>query len=111
MKRTTTPTHVFNVDIDPSTFTALNITYAQYDSNFHGGDNQIILIKTLDDCIINGNTISVTLTQEETNLFQGLKLVYIQLHAIVGIKSYQSNIIKILCREVLNDEVLSEKIK
>ena len=46
MKRTTTPTHVFNVNIDPSTFTALNITYAQYDNNFHGSENHIILIKT-----------------------------------------------------------------
>lgn len=106
MKRTTTPTHTFTVDIDPSTFTALNITYSQCDSSFHGGENEIILVKTLEDCTIDGNALSVTLTQEETNLFQGAELVFIQLHAMVGDKSYQSNIVKTICREVLNDEVL-----
>lgn len=106
MKRTTTPTHVFTTNIDPSTFTALNITYAQCDTTFHGGKNKIILVKTLEDCVIDNDKVSLTLTQKETNLFQGAEVISIQLHAMVGDKSYQSNIISTICREVLNDEVL-----
>lgn len=105
MKRTTTPTHIFTMNIDPSTITALNITYSQYNS-LDRQEKEIILVKTLNDCTIGTDNVSITLTQEETNLFQGAEVIDIQLHAMVGDKSYQSNIIHTICHEVLNDEVL-----
>ena len=111
MKRTTTPTHTFTFTdgFDPTTLTALNITYLQklpqcgctaYDKT------EVVLVKHLGDCILDDHSVSITLTQEETNQFIGGEKMNIQLHGLVGDKSYQSNIITTICREVLNDEVL-----
>lgn len=112
MKRTTTPTHIFTCNLDPSTFTALTITYAQHLEECGCTEERtsdIILIKNLEDCVIENNSIKLTLSQEETNLFIEEEKVAVQLHAIVGNKekSYQSNIIVFPCRKVLNDEVIS----
>lgn len=109
MRRTTTPTHTFTLDIDPTTITALNITYAQSGGDTqccNAVDSEIILVKTLEDCTIGADNVSITLTQEETNLFTDDLTVEIQLHAMVGDTSFQSDIIKVPCRRVLNDEVL-----
>ncbi len=107
MRRTTTPTHTFTLEIDPNTITALNITYAQGTGKCcNGKDVEIILVKTLADCVIEDNAISVTLTQEETNLFTEDLMVEIQIHAVVGESSLMSDIMKVPCRRVLNDEVL-----
>lgn len=109
MRRTTTPTHTFTLDIDPTTITALNITYAQSGGSVNccnAVDGNIILVKTLDDCTIGEDNVSVTLTQEETNQFTEDLTVEIQLHAMVGETSLVSDIIKVPCRKVLNDEVL-----
>lgn len=110
MRRTTTPTHTFTLEIDPTTITALNITYAQsYDvcgCTDADTETQIVLVKTLDDVTIDGYDISVKLTQEETNLFTEDTPVKIQLHAMVDEDSLVSDILTIPCREVLNDEVL-----
>lgn len=110
MRRTTTPTHIFSMDIDPSTITELVITYAQ-SSDVCGctqedQETRIILTKTLSDCVIGENYVSVKLTQEETNLFAEDVAVQIQLHAKVGNDSLMSDIKTTPCRRVLNDEVL-----
>lgn len=72
MRRGTTPTHVFTVD-DASleNIAELYITYAQ--------GKQIVLEKTLDDVVIDteNNTISVTLTQEDTLKFKTSQWSYL----------------------------------
>lgn len=58
--RATTPTHYFT--FPEIAFARILITYAQ--------EGEIILEKNESDLTWNGNVASVTLTQEETNLFQ-----------------------------------------
>lgn len=109
MRRTTTPTHKFTMNINPSKIIELNITYSQKPETYiyPPSTQEIILIKTLEDCEIGKDYVSVTLTQEETNMFIGGQYVNIQLHAMDNNnKVYQSNIVKTICREVLNDEVI-----
>lgn len=98
------------MDIDPSTITELIITYAQsFDicgCTQEDQETKIVLTKTLQDCEVGENYVSVKLTQEETNLFQPEIMVQIQLHAKIGEDSLMSDIKTIPCRRVLNDEVL-----
>lgn len=130
MRRTTTPTHTFQLKIDPQTITNLVLTYAQsfdicgcteeeYEQSFdydiyeyrgyteNAKETKIVLEKHLADFTINENSISVTLTQEETNLFVEDIPVEMQLHVMIGETSLQSDIITVPCRKVLNDEVLT----
>lgn len=62
MIRGTTPTHDFDVPFDTNTIDELEIAYSQ------GKD--VVLIKTKDECELNGNNISVQLTQDETLRFK-----------------------------------------
>ena len=57
----TTPTHIFELPLDISLLQEIEITYAQYDKP--------VLIKAKDQCEIEGNTVIVKLTQEETTKF------------------------------------------
>lgn len=61
MIKMTTPTHSFTLPFGVSNVDDLRISYAQ-----HG---KTVLTKGKDDCALEGNTIKVTLTQEETDLF------------------------------------------
>lgn len=75
MERGTTPVHAFTLPFDvQGVFEDLKITYAQ--------NNQIKLVKRLDDCTVNGPTISYKLTQEETFLFDITYKVQIQLRGL-----------------------------
>ena len=107
MKRTTTPQHIFRMSINPFHITKLTITYAQTSAKIFNDDTQqkIILIKYLEDCDIGDDYVSVTLTQEETNLFSD-GIVNIQLHVEIDGKVLQSDIIRTYCCQVLNDEVI-----
>lgn len=58
MIRGTTPTHTWVLPFDTSLLKEVSITYQQNDEN--------IIKKTEEDCVMEGNKISVTLTQEDT---------------------------------------------
>ena len=62
MFRGTTPTLVFTLPFEASIFTDAYVTLAQ--------DGETVLEKELCDCSAEGNTLSVTLTQEGTLLLQ-----------------------------------------
>ena len=100
MIRASTPTHYFTI---PEEFVnqidKLLITYSQND--------KIVLEKTEQDVDFDSNMVYYTLKQEETNLFREDEIVEIQLR----IKTIHGNVIatniyKIPCKRVLNDEVL-----
>lgn len=74
MIRGTTPTHIFTLSIDSSYLKNIRITYAQ--------DDKIILQKEIEDCETDGFAVKVTLTQEETLMFNCKKLVQIQVRAL-----------------------------
>lgn len=97
--RGTTPTHTFTLPLDASLIKAVKIIYAQEDKP--------IFCKRTADCVINGVTVEVTLTQEETFKFDCKKLVEIQLRALtVDGKALKSEPIIVTVSKCLDDEVL-----
>jgi hypothetical protein len=99
MRRATTPTHEFELDINTSIISRIKITYSQ--------DNQIVLTKQDDDVDLADNVARVRLTQEETKLFEADKIVEIQIRVLtLGNDAPASDIMRISCERVLDDEVL-----
>ena len=72
MIRGTTPTHLFRLPFDTSRIREIRILYAQ------GG--KLLLEKTGADCVMEENTVSVTLSQEETLQFSGTAFANQVLH-------------------------------
>jgi hypothetical protein len=65
----TTPTHTFTLPFEKEMLADLRISYLQ--------NKKKILTKEMEDVEINGNDINLTLTQEETFLFESGKNVFI----------------------------------
>lgn len=65
MIRGSTPTHEFNIPFDTSLIEKLEIVYAQND--------KVVFQKNTEDCTLDGQTIYVTLSQEETIKFDCYK--------------------------------------
>ena len=59
----TTPTNRFNLPFDVSEVVALRIAYSQ--------KGAVIFTKTEADCTLEGNTVTLRLTQEDTFKFEG----------------------------------------
>lgn len=85
MFRGTTPTHIFTLPFDTNTLKEVHIIYAQ-------GDIPVIT-KTISDCTLDGKTITVKLSQEETFKLDCKKYVQIQIRVLTN------------SGEVLNSEV------
>lgn len=66
----TTPTHIFTLPFDVAAVAALRITYEQKE--------KIVLQKELKDCVSDGNTVTLKLTQAESLLFDSNVAVRIQ---------------------------------
>lgn len=99
MRRLTTPTHRFTLQLDVETIDKIQITYAQ------GG--KIILQKFGDDITMDSKTAVVKLTQEETKPFIADKDVEIQVRVLTtGGEALASDIIKVGVQRVLDEEVL-----
>lgn len=100
MYRASTPTHNFTMNIDYAEYgEEVLITYKQ--------KGRTIVEKTQDDITVNGNEISLTLTQEETNLFFPNEIVEIQLRIKTKDgKVLPSPIFRRSVNEVLNDKVM-----
>ena len=99
MRKGTTPTHIFDLPFPASLVQEAEITYMQ------GG--QEVLKKHLADCKLEGDNISVTLTQAETFLFQGEGCVEIQVRVKTEAGDVlASNIMRTSCERCLSCEVL-----
>ena len=99
MIRGTTPTHTFDLPVSPAEFKNIRIVYAQ--------DNVIILKKELKHCNVTDNTITLTLTQEETLKFSHKKPVRIQIKALTTDDEVVATPIHIVAvGECLDDEVI-----
>lgn len=100
MYRASTPTHRLLIPIDPTTIVKLKLTYSQHD--------RIVLEKTQADMTNDGYIWTVTLTQEETNLFEGdsadAQIRYLDSNG----KSFPSKKFRLYVGDVLNDEVMTE---
>lgn len=98
MFRGTTPTNVFNVDLDLTNAEVIYITYKQ--------QNKVVFEKEKSDITVTENSLTVKLTQEET-----LKLtereVEIQIRARFSDgTALASNIIKTTANKILKDGVI-----
>ncbi len=98
MRRGTTPTNTFTVDVDLTTAIAVFVTYKQGD--------RILVEKDIDDLDITATKVEVTLSQEDTLAFaQGS--VRIQIRAKYGDgAAIASNIIVAPVDQILKDGVI-----
>ena len=99
MIKGSTPTHTFYIPFDTSLVDKVKITYAQ--------DDVVVQEKHTGDCKLNDQTITVTLTQEDTFCFNHKKDVEIQLRIltkndeVVTSLPHKVGVIKCLDNEVL----------
>lgn len=99
MRRGTTPTHTFTLPFETNQLTKVRIVYSQ--------GNAPIVTKEVEDCVLEGNTVTVKLTQEDTLKFDNSKFVSIQLRVVTDDEdSLVSDIIQKAVGECLDDEVL-----
>ena len=98
MYRATTPTHTFNLPFAADVIDALIITYQQRGTT--------ILEKYKSDVKLEDNKIILTLTQEETNMFDKGDTANVQLRVKIDERVQASNIIQIHIDRVLNSEVM-----
>lgn len=96
----TTPTHIFKIPFDTSQLKEIRISYAQ--------DDEVIVEKNTSDCILEGDKITVTLSQEDTLKFSHRKAVELQLKVLtVDGCVLANNVIRVRVEEILNKEVLT----
>ena len=99
MKKGSTPTHHFTLPFSCEWAKEVEITYAQ-----NGNE---ILKKYLQDCTLEENTISTTLSQQETFEFDADFPVQIQIRVLdENDGCHVSNIFSVNCDECLSNEVL-----
>ena len=102
MFRATTPQHIFALPFTTNQIKEIRITYQQ--------NGETVLQKTEADCTLTANEIKVTLTQQETLLFNvgsSDDRVSIQLRVLTTTGQVMaSEIEKVFVRECLDEEVL-----
>lgn len=97
--RGTTPTHVFNTDVNLSDCEEIFVTYAQ--------KGIVIINKNIDDLELTSETVVVTLTQTDTLKLDTEYDVEIQIRALFDDgTAIASNIIKIDVERILKDGVI-----
>lgn len=99
MIRGTTPTHIFKLPFEKDVIKAIRIIYAQ--------NNQIVLVKNTEDCVLENGTATVKLTQEDTLSFDSSKSVEIQVRVLTaGEDALVSNIKCISVERCLDKDVI-----
>lgn len=99
MRLGSTPKHEFTLPFDVSLIKEFKVTYKQ--------NGEIILEKYFNDFEVNGNTLSITLTQEETFLFTEGTNVELQARVLtMGGDALASDIRIITAERCLDNEVL-----
>lgn len=74
MIRGTTPTHMFTLPFEVALVKEIRILYAQKE--------KVLFTKETADCVMEGNMVSVTLTQEDTFKFDCKNHIQIQLRVL-----------------------------
>lgn len=99
MHRGSTPTFTFELNIVPEGMTAMNVVFAQ--------NGEVKLEKALGDCTIEGNKITLDLTEDETLLFDtdGLNNAYVDVQFKFGFgeKRAISDIVQIIVKPILKE--------
>lgn len=95
----TTPSHEFVFPEEITNIDEIHVIYAQND--------KIVLVKNLSDCIIDGKTIKLKLTQQETFRFRHDVNIDIQVRILVGNEVLSTEIITIEPYKCLESEILT----
>ena len=96
MRRGTTPTHIFNTDVDLSDATDIYLTYQV------GGEN--VIEKTKDELEVSPESITVRLSQADTLAIDANEYVYMQIRAkFADGTAIASNVIKVQAQRILKD--------
>lgn len=99
MYRGTTPTITFMLPFDGSWITTLKLCFAQ--------QGELVLEKDLAACVVEENTLQVSLTEAETLLFDDRKgMVEVQLRIGCGDARLASNVIRVSVERILKDGCL-----
>ena len=99
MRRGTTPTHTFTIPFDTGAIEKVRVVYAQSD--------MVKIVKRECDVEMEGNVISVTLTQAETLRLDCKLQTEIQLRVVtLAGEALASDIITVSTGRCLSDEVL-----
>jgi hypothetical protein len=105
MRQGTTPKHTFSIPFDTSNVGKVRVYYAQKDSR--SGETVRKITKTESDVAMEGNTISLRLSQEDTLLLEGNKVTLIQLRVVTKAEeSFVSDIVTVMTEQCLSDEVV-----
>lgn len=94
----TTPTHIFRLKIDTSLVKVAQVTYEQW--------GKIVLQKKTKDCEMEGNKISVSLSQEDTFLFEASEVKYQLRVKTTSGKTLKTKVFTMSLEECLDREVL-----
>lgn len=98
MIRGTTPTLTFSIPFDTSKITDGYITFVQ--------QKFVVIDKPISDCKLDGNVITITLTQEETLKFQTESDVEIQITVKIDDRRISSNIVTMDVDRVLHGGII-----
>lgn len=99
MYRGTTPTFTFNLPIEAETITKLVVAFRQIGT-------AVAFEKELDDCTVSENTVSCSLTEEETLEMKAGYKMEIQLRVAVGEARMASQIFTVPVERILKDGAL-----
>lgn len=99
LTRGTTPTLVFELPFPAITLTAVSVVMAQ------GGT--IIMERDINEVNMDGSTVRVTLTQQETLMLAAGSTVDIQLRMLVGTTAMASTISTMAVGAILKDGALA----
>ena len=98
MRKGTTPVHVFNLPFHTEEIAVLKITYSQR--------GKILFEKRLDDCTLEGNTVTVPLSQEDTfKITENTVEFQLRIKDKIG-KVHATKVFKKFADECLDEEVL-----
>lgn len=100
MYRGTTPTFTFKLPIDADTITAASVMFRQ--------PGREPMEKTLADCTLDGQTLTCSLTEDETLSLQALTLYPLEIQLRVGVGSARmaSQIFSVPVERILKDGAL-----
>lgn len=99
MRRGSTPQHSFRCPYAAKDLAEIRVIYAQ--------DKQPVVVKTKEDCELDGTALFVRLTQEDTLKFMAGRPVEVQIRLLFRDgSSISSNIITMGVERLLEDEVM-----
>ena len=100
MRRGTTPTHTFRLPFDVSELQEVKITYSQCGNE--------VLHKKKADCTLDGTTLQVILSQEETLKFECCYPAQVQVRALMtNGQAVAADPVDFAVEEILDNEVLA----